>query len=160
MFPGRSLARFFRRLGLVVVLVGSAAASLAGCGSADDTRPAQWSYIYPAIIQPSCATASCHSDFTRRSGVNFGSADLAYTQLVCRHFVVTCFPMNSDDPCNPGHQVAVAPAASCSMNPAGQSQVINQMEANGALRMPPDFALPNADIEKIAEWINLGAQQD
>src|SRR6516162_6017594 len=99
MFPGRSLARFFRRLGLVVVLVGSAAASLAGCGSADDTRPAQWSYIYPAIIQPSCATASCHSDFTRRSGVNFGYSDEAYFQLVCRHFVVTCPPMGTTDPC-------------------------------------------------------------
>jgi hypothetical protein len=130
MGSGNSLTRFLAAVGVFAVLC----TSVSGCGSETDDRPAQWSYIYPAIIQPSCATASCHSDFTRRGGVNFGYADEAWFQLVCRHYAI---PGNS-----------------------AQSGVINLMNANGASRMPPDFALPATDIAKISQWIMAGATDD
>ncbi|HEV3031121.1 MAG TPA: hypothetical protein VG319_05725 [Polyangia bacterium] len=123
---------------------------LSGCGSADDQRPAQWSYIYPAIIEPSCATASCHSDFTRRAGVNFGFSDEAYFQLTARHFVVMC-PTTGMPP-------VVDPT--CSARAPGDSEVVHLMRAEGASRMPPDFALPDVDIRLIETWITMGAQQD
>jgi hypothetical protein len=130
MFSGNSLTRFLAAVGVFAAL----SVSVSGCGNEEDNRPATWSYIYPGILEPSCATASCHSDFSRRGGVNFGYADEAWFQLVCRHFAI---PSNS-----------------------AQSAVINLMNASGSNRMPPDFALPATDIAKISEWIMNGAQDD
>jgi hypothetical protein len=155
MFPGHSLARHLRAAGLLAALAASIV--VAGCGSAQDDRPPQWSFIYPAIIQPSCATASCHSDFTRRAGVNFGYSSEAYFQMVCRHFVVACPAVGTTDPCT---GEAATTAANCSMNAVMDSQVLYQLRAEGASRMPPDFALPDADIELISSWIAAGAQND
>jgi hypothetical protein len=131
MRPGKSLTWQVRVVGLLVAIC---APLVAGCGSEEDKRPATWSYIYPAIIEPSCATASCHSDFTRRAGVNFGFEYEAWFQLVCRHFVAPMAPQNSE--------------------------VLYLMTATGARRMPPDFPLPNADIAKISQWIMAGAAND
>jgi hypothetical protein len=122
--------------------------ALSGCGGTTDDRPAKWSYIYPAIIAPSCATASCHSDVARRAGVNFVDTDEAYFQLVNRHFVVQC---------------AVPPAVpdqACLARAANDSELIHLMRAQGARRMPPDFALPEVDIQLIAKWIGANATQD
>ena len=122
------------RLSRVVALAAVAASvALAGCGSNDD-RPATWSYIYPALVEPSCATASCHSDIVRRSGVDLGSIDVAYHALYDRHFVI---PMNPTD-----------------------SEVIHLMRAEGARRMPPDFALPEVDIQLFQQWVTNGANND
>jgi hypothetical protein len=57
------------KLALCVVLVGA-------CGS-DDDRPARWSYIHPAIVVPSCATASCHSSMTKLRGLDLQDRVLA-----------------------------------------------------------------------------------
>jgi hypothetical protein len=156
MFPAHSLARHLRAASLLAALASSIVAS--GCGSAQDDRPPQWSYIYPAIIQPSCATASCHSDFTRIAGVNFGYSTEAYFQLACRHFVVACPAAGTTDPCT---GMAANPAATCTPSTAVMdSQLLYQLRAQGASRMPPDFALPNADIDLIQSWIAAGAQND
>ena len=139
MRPGQSLTRILGAVG-VCAAIGSSFL-LSGCGSADDQRPAQWSYIYPAIIEPSCATASCHSDFTRRAGVNFGFSDEAYFQLTQRHFVVQCAaPPATPDP-------------GCLARAVEDSEVMHLMRAEGASRMPPDFPLPDADIQLIGAWI-------
>lgn len=132
MRPGKSLTWHVRVVG---VLAAICAPLVAGCGGADG-RPAQWSYIYPAIIEPSCATASCHSDFTRRAGVNFGYKQEAYDQLTLRHFIAPC----AAPPCDPN-----------------QSELMYLLQAKGARRMPPDFALPNVDIAIIFDWIQDGA---
>ena len=155
MSPGRSVTRFLGALGFAVSL----GMFVQGCGSPDPdntVRPATWSFIYPAIIQPSCATASCHSDFTRRSGVNFGYSDEAFYQMVCRHFVVTCPAAGATDPCT-GMPVAQAAAPTCMNTAVQDSQVVHQMRAEGASRMPPDFALPDVDIRLIEAWIRGGA---
>jgi hypothetical protein len=137
MLSGISLARRFGRVGVLAVL--TLVVTLAGCGSATDDRPVQWSYVYPAIIEPSCATASCHSDIVRRSGVNLGDQDTAYSQLLTRHFVI----QNAD------------PAKAVT-----DSELIYLLNAQGARRMPPDFALPKDDIDLITKWIAAGAKQD
>ena len=38
----------------------SALAVAPACGSTDD-RPARWSFISSAIVEPGCATVNCHS---------------------------------------------------------------------------------------------------
>jgi hypothetical protein len=155
MRSGHSLTRILGAVGVFAAL--ATGLSLAGCGGDLEVRPAQWSYIYPAIIEPSCATASCHSDFTRRAGVNFGNTDEAYFQMTCRHFVVTCPAAGSTDPCT-GQPAMTDP--SCAARAAADSQVIHQMRAEGAPRMPPDFALPEVDIQLISTWISNGAPEN
>ena len=65
-----------RRLVLV-----AAAAVLIGCGSADDTRPAKWSFISATIIEPSCATVNCHSKIADRAGVDLHDRATGYNNL-------------------------------------------------------------------------------
>jgi hypothetical protein len=122
----RIAARITAALALALV-------SLAGCGGTEN-RPATWSYISTAIIEPSCATASCHSQAADRAGVDLSDRGKAYDQLVNRHFVM------------PGN--------------APQSELSALLTAEGVRRMPPDFPLPAADIQLIAEWINAGAKND
>jgi cytochrome c len=130
MRPGNSLTWILRAVGVLAALAPLALS--AGCGGDADDRPAQFSFIYPAIIEPSCATASCHSNYTREAGVNFGlSSGEAYFQLVGRHFVI---PSDAND-----------------------SELIYLLNADGARRMPPDFPLPQVDIDLISTWIGNGA---
>jgi len=77
--------------------------ALSGCGGADETRPAKWSYISTAIVQPNCATANCHSDLSQRSGVKLDDMHTGWEQLVCRNFVIAGnpspgVPLNSRSP--------------------------------------------------------------
>lgn len=135
MRPGKSPPRLRHGFG-ALALRGLGALALiavvvAGCGDAKETRPAKWSFIYPAIIEPQCATASCHSRFGDRAGVDLSNIDEAYFQLVKRFFVV------------PGN--------------VAESTVVKLMRAQGARRMPPDFALPEVDIDLIETWIMAGA---
>ena len=155
MSPGKALTRILGSVGLLA----AASFFFQGCGSDTDDRPAQWSYIYPAIIAPSCATASCHSTFTDRAGVNFGDTDDAYYQMVCRHFVVTCPTAAMPLGCPPLPTITTSDP-SCPARAAEDSQVIHQMRAEGAQRMPPDFPLPDVDIRLISQWITNGAQND
>jgi hypothetical protein len=137
MSPRKFLTSVLRGVGVLAAVLP---VLVAGCGGDVDDRPASWSYIYPAIIEPSCATASCHSDFTRRAGVNFGYKDEAYYQLVQRHFVT---PPTPPDP-------------TCMTVPT-DSELLYLLRAQGTERMPPDFALPEADIATIQCWIAAGA---
>jgi hypothetical protein len=133
MRPGNSLTWILRAVGVLAALTPLALS--AGCGGDTDDRPAQFSFIYPAIIEPSCATASCHSNYTREAGVNFGlSEDEAFYQLYERHFIIQ---KDSTD-----------------------SEIMFLMKAQGARRMPPDFALPEADIDLIGKWIDNGGTEN
>lgn len=110
-----------------------AAALLAGCGIEDD-RPATLEYIHAAIIQPSCATANCHSSFAKADFYDFGT--LESTRV--------------------GFDRLVEPGA------AAESELIRVLTSpggeGGPTRMPYDAPLPNADINLIFTWIELGAE--
>jgi hypothetical protein len=58
------------------------AAIPAGCG--EDDRPPAWSYLHEAILEPSCATASCHSSFSAAGGLKLHDAEAGYAILVGR----------------------------------------------------------------------------
>jgi hypothetical protein len=116
---------------LIFVFALSLLSTALGCGGTDDNRPATWSFIAPAIIEPNCATASCHSAVGQRAGVVLTPQQTAYDLLTMRQFVQ---PNNS-----------------------AESEIIALMRAEGSRRMPPDFALPEADIDLIARWIDAGA---
>ncbi|HEY4183812.1 MAG TPA: hypothetical protein VGP07_02035 [Polyangia bacterium] len=116
--------------GVFVLLSGL----LAGCGGAADSRPDKWSFISPVIIQPSCATANCHSQLAERSGVALDTVYDGYAQLLNRHFVMPNDPTSS--------------------------ALVALLRGQGSRRMPPDFPLPEADIQLIEGWIAAGAQWD
>jgi hypothetical protein len=129
--PNRS-SRNFLLAGIVTV------AGLAGCGSATDDRPAKWSFISAAIVQPSCATASCHSELAQRANVDLHSRQVGYEMMVTkRNFAV--------------------PGTAGQPQTAALSRILR---GQGAQRMPPDFALPIEDIELIEKWIAAGAKND
>jgi hypothetical protein len=113
---------------------GLALAAIAGCGSETDDRPAKWSFISATIAQPMCATASCHSPFVKRAGVDLHDRESGYHSLVDRLFV------------RPGLPDA--------------SALITIMRGQGSIRMPPDFPLPEVDIELFERWITDGARNE
>ena len=109
-----------------------------------ENRPAKWSYIAPAIIEPNCATVSCHSSVAQRAGVILEPAQKAYDILTGRHFVVTC-PQSPDA------------GTTCMDMAVATSEILYLLRAQGSQRMPPDQALPEADIHLIQTWIADGA---
>jgi hypothetical protein len=132
-----------RVLTLIVLLVGGAG----GCGGTEDNREAVWGYIAPAIIAPNCATSSCHSKGSAVSGLDLSTADSAYKSLLQLHLPTIMGTVTTTRP-------LVTP-----YNP-DESRVMNMLRASGTYRMPPDRPLAEGDIELIARWIALGAQND
>jgi hypothetical protein len=115
-----------------------------GCGGDNDPRPRTWSYISTAILEPSCATANCHSALAQRASVDLSTRTTGYHSLVDRKFVIS-------DAADPG-----VPAD----DRVARSPVIHLMRAEGNLRMPPDMPLPESDIQLIENWIRAGAAND
>ncbi|SRR6266496_4025372 len=120
--------------GRSLLLVALAAVAVVGCGGTTDDRPAKWSFISPAITEPSCATVNCHSAIAQKAGVDLHDRAAGYATLEGRGFV---------DPTTPD-----------------ASAVIFMMRGQGSLRMPPDEPLPEADIVLIRNWIANGANND
>jgi len=120
--------------------------ALQGCDEAAD-RPATFSYIHAAILEPSCATAGCHSTLTGAAGVSLDGRDGAYNILtghVCGE------PIRPQDP----PRNYVTPGA------AEYSTLIHQLRGDDRDVMPPDTPLPDVEIELIANWIDNGAKCD
>ncbi len=124
----------------------AAAAALAivvtGCNGTTDDRPPKWSFISATIIEPSCATVNCHSAITHQGGVDLSARAIGYETLVGKSgdggfqtfYVYPGYPQ--------------------------YSPVVNLMNAEGSIRMPPDNPLPEADIQLIESWIADGAQNN
>ena len=134
---------------------------LGGCGSADDPRPASWSYVSAAIMQPNCATVSCHSQAAAVSGLDFSDADRGYTSLTGLWVWIVdpsgieangCRPVGGQIVCQREHRSLVVP-----FDPE-QSRLIHMLRAEGAPRMPPDRPLSAADIRLVEKWILEGAR--
>ena len=115
-----------------------------GCGGNNDPRPQTWSYVSTAILEPSCATANCHSAIAARAGVDLSTRTAGFASLVGRTYVISkdAAPTLTDD------------------ERVQRSSVPKLMRAVGNLRMPPDLPLPEADIELFENWIRAGAKDD
>src|SRR4051812_25789676 len=124
--------------------------ALAGCGSDTDDRPASWSYISPAILQPSCATGSCHSRAAAAAGLDFSDPHRGYSSLT-RLWVWVVDPTRQGGPgcgtvedglvvCEHENRPLITP-----YDP-GASRLISMLRARNVPRMPPDRPLPEADI--------------
>jgi hypothetical protein len=123
--------------------------ALVGCGG-DEDRPATWSYISPGIIQPNCATSSCHSRGAAVSGLDLSTAKAGYDSLFNQKL--------APQPLIPARQMVTRRLVT-PFSPT-ESRVVNMLRAYGASRMPPDRPLAEADIALIEEWILSGAKND
>jgi hypothetical protein len=121
---------------------------MGACGSEEDTRDPVWGYISPAIIQPNCATSSCHSKAVAAAGLDLSTLESGYKSLTSLHLAPRGI-MKVEPP-----RPMVTPG-----NPS-ESRVVHMMRANGARRMPPDRPLAEADIALIESWILNGAKDD
>ena len=132
--------RFLGALALSVVVVGA-------CGG-EETRPATWSYISPAIIQPNCATGSCHSRAAAVAGLDLSESEVGYKGLTAQKLPIdrAGAPKTPEQP-----RPLLIPG-----NP-DQSRIMNMLRGIGANRMPPDRPLAEADIDLIETWILKGA---
>ena len=126
---------------------------VAGCLPTENGPPARWHYLHTAIIQPSCATAGCHSALTAIAGINLADAEGGYAILtghICGQ------PSRPEDP----PRNYVTPWSS------DYSELIYQLRgvtADGRPYrnvMPRDTPLPDVEIDLIARWIDGGAPCD
>lgn len=127
---------------IAVVLI----AALAGCDDATD-RPTDWAYVHAALLEPSCATAGCHSGPTALAGIDLATADAAYTVLTGR--VCGAPPLPGDPIGNfvrPGHPES--------------SRLMYLLRGEQTTIMPPDAPLPDGEIAVIERWILRGATCD
>lgn len=131
------------RLFLLLVL----AAVTGACGSEEDLRDPVWGYISPAIIQPNCATSSCHSKAVAAAGLDLSTLDNGYISLL--QLKLAPRPGNVEPP-----RAMVLPG-----NP-DESRVMHMLKADGTRRMPPDRPLAGADVDLIGRWILNGAKND
>lgn len=129
---------------------------LLGCGA--DDRPPEWAYISPAIMQPNCATVSCHSRAAAVAGLDFSDPERGYTSLTgLKTWVVDpngkagCRNVDGNTVCQLNFRPLLTP-----FNPE-QSRLVNMLRARGADRMPPDRPLDEADIRLVERWIRDGA---
>jgi hypothetical protein len=146
------------RLRLLAASFAVATGVSAGCGV--DERPASWAYISTVIMQPSCATVSCHSRAAAVAGLDFSDPDRGYTSLTkLKVWIVDpdgtpeegCKNIKGTIVCQRGFRPMVTP-----FDPE-QSRLVNMLRARNAARMPPDRPLPEASIELVERWIRAGA---
>jgi hypothetical protein len=118
---------------------------LSACVGAEE-RPASWSYVHAAILQPACTNAGCHSKLSALAGVDLSDREGAYTILT-------------------GHVCGDLPPGSAPRNyvtpgSAEYSTLIHQLRGSDRNIMPPDSPLPAVEVELVARWIDLGARCD
>jgi hypothetical protein len=103
---------------------------VAACEGAGN-RPAEWSYIQPAIFEPSCATVNCHSTAARRAELDFEDFDEG-----CQTARGNVLPGDPDT-----------------------SPLVQRLRANPdyGVMMPPDIPLPESEILIVEAWVLDGA---
>ncbi len=125
-----------------LVALGSFAV-VAACDAASD-RPTDWGYVHTAILEPSCATALCHSKTAARAAVDLSTSPAAYAVLVGR--VCGAPPLPGDPIGNfvrPGHPES--------------SRLMYLLRGDRTTVMPPDVPLPDGEIAVVERWILEGA---
>lgn len=134
-----------------------------GCGGAD-TRPATWGYLSPAIIQPNCATTSCHSPAAAVSGLDFSTPERGFTSLTGLWVWLVVQPDAGAPPAGvPCSTMAGTLVCERQLRPLvtpydpANSRLVNMLRARNAARMPPDRPLTEPDIRLVERWISNGA---
>jgi hypothetical protein len=107
-----------------------------------------WGYISPAIIQPNCATSSCHSKASAVAGLDLSTSETGLKSLL--HLTTGV---------RPAVKMPVPRPMVIPFNP-DESRMLHMLKADGARRMPPDRPLAGADIALIEQWILEGAQDN
>ena len=136
------------RLACLAVVAAALSIVVSGCNGTTDERPPTWSFISATIMEPSCATVNCHSAITHQGGINLSAREIGYQTLVGSS--------------NGGSITDGGPLLTYYVHPGHPeaSSVVNLMNAQGSIRMPPDNPLPQADIQLIENWISDGAQNN
>jgi hypothetical protein len=155
-----------RRGGNVVgaVLALLSVGAVEGCSG--DSRPAKWGYIAPIILEPNCATASCHSRAAAAAGLDFSDADRGYKSLTGLWVWVPNPTATDKQTLNCGTSDKGVPVCEEHFRPLvtpfvpSESRLVNVLRARGAERMPPDRPLDEADIRLVEQWILDGAKRD
>jgi hypothetical protein len=125
-----------------------AALLVAGPGCADpEERSTTWSYLHATIIEPSCATANCHSAFGKQKGIDLSEPDVAYRSLT----KVDC---GGDPLASPDSYVQPAPTGAESLLEAA---LHGRFPSRTYPQMPVDLPLAPGEIRLIATWVDLGA---
>jgi hypothetical protein len=136
--------------------------ALAACSSTDD-RPRTLQYVTETILQPTCATAECHSAFKREDGYAFDNVFLAQQSLAggpptiplstsFGALIGECDGLNGTP--TPG---------SCStltdISQPGTSFLLTVIYDKDTLgdRMPYDATMPDEDKQFLSDWIQDGA---
>ena len=114
------------------------AIALAGCVEAEE-RSTDFEYLHAAIIEPSCATVGCHSRQTHAGPPNREPEGLDMSTPTRG-----CF--------------ALADTLPTTLIALLNGEFDDMVEPISEYRqMPPDVALPAADIELIERWIDEGS---
>ena len=136
--------------GILQAALALGLAALVGCGGSGDDE-ATWSFISPLIVQPNCATSSCHSSGAAVAGLDLSTARAGWDSLLRQQLPVVA-----------GGPVARGNAARALVVPHNpqQSRLLHMLRGQGASRMPPDRPMPGADVALIERWILAGAKDD
>ena len=125
-----------RLVGLFVLLIGLIGAA---CAPDEDPRPASFTYIWAAIIQPNCTTSGCHSAHTATFGLQLDSKNGAYLFLTAGSVM--------------GENQTTLPANYVVPGDPLRSRLLYLLRGDETFRMPPDGPLPDPDIALIERWI-------
>ena len=122
-------------------------ATLAACGTTTDDRPATLPYIVETILKPTCAAAECHSSFARAGNPPRGNV-----------LIGTSYSFETVDDARLAFGGDAQLAVLAELNTSTPATLILNLtvEQKTAPRMPYDGPLPNADIDLIEKWLNLG----
>ena len=113
---------------------------VAGCaGDSVDDRPPSFKLIVATVFTPSCATASCHSTLAHAADIVLDDPKKAYDRLT--------------DPTDALVDVT-------SQHDPDASELVEWIQGERDLRMPPDMPLAQADIDLIRAWIAAGAENN
>ncbi len=118
---------------------------LAACGAETDDRPLTLPYITNAILVPTCAAATCHSDFKRARGIVLDSALDVRKTLVTSGLVTIGTSEEPGDEANPRDSAFIH-----WLTDTDPFQL-------GIGRMPYDAPMPDGDVALIEHWIARGA---
>jgi hypothetical protein len=119
---------------------------LSGCDTPDE-RSASWRYVHAAILEPACATASCHSKASSAAGLDLSTPKAAYSTLLGR-------------PCSGPEHPQDAPGNYVMPYQPERSKLLYLLRGDRSSIMPPDSRLPASEIAIVERWVLEGALCD